>query len=204
MTHHHKPSSACRLPLFMAICLNLMILAVPGAADAAGVYTGLGLGNSSAIVNSAGAGFHTKDWKPDVIAWRLFAGYRIIDYAAIEAGYISLGKSRVATMGNQQSFEATLSGLELTPVGLLPIATGIAVFARGGIVFWNSEIREDSGEAVSTEKKSGSDLVLSFGAQYVFLKHFAARAEYSLYDIDKAKAGAGEQKFISIDGMYLF
>jgi opacity protein-like surface antigen len=98
-----------------------------------------------------------------------------------------------------------VTGFELTPVGSLPIGKGLSLFARAGLVFWHSDISYRFAVPGSgTQKESGTSLALSLGAHYAFSKQWGARAEYSLYAIDKAKAGAGGFGVMSLSGTFAF
>ena len=87
----------------------------------------------------------------------------------------------------------------------LPIGKAFSVYGRGGLVFWQSDLKHRfTAIGEGSEDKSGNDLVAGLGARYAFSKRIAARAEYSLYAIDKAKAGAGDYGVISLAGVYSF
>ncbi len=176
----------------------------PCSSHAASCYLGLGFGNATATIDKGSVEFHTRDWSPSVVAWRVFAGYQACDYFAAEGGYIQLGKARVATEGGD-FFETTMSGFEITPVASLPIGKAFSVYARGGLVFWQSDIKyRFTAIGEGTKSKSGNDPMVGLGARYAFSKQFAARGEYTLYAIDKAKAGAGDYIVISLAGVFSF
>jgi opacity protein-like surface antigen len=182
------------------VCFILAVWARPSLATVGMSYLGVGAGNSSATVDKKSVQFHTVDWKPDVFAWRVFAGYRINRNVGIEGGYIPLGKARVSTMGGDY-FEARVSGFEITPVGYLPIVKGLAAFARGGLFLWHSDISyRFSTLGSGAREESGSTFAVSGGAQYVIGRRVSVRAEYSLYDVDKTKAGAGDHRVILLSG----
>ncbi len=193
-----------RRTLILTLCLLALSLAFPPLSHAANGYVGLGFGNAATTVDKGSVEFHTQDWSPSVVAWRVFAGYQVCDYFGAEGGYIHLGKARVATEGGDY-FETTMTGFEITPVASLPIGKAFSVFARGGLVFWQSDLKyRFTALGEGSKKKSGNDLMASLGARYAFSKQFAARAEYSLYAIDKTKAGAGDYNVISLAGVFAF
>jgi opacity protein-like surface antigen len=179
------------------------MLAAPRLANAAHGYVGLGFGNSRATVDNGSVSFNTVDWNPDVTIWRLFADYQVNDYVGVEGGYIPLGKARVSTMDGAY-FESNVTGLELTPIASFPIFSSFSVFARGGLIFWHSNIKYDFHMDSGEKKKSGSSLALSLGFKYDLTKQFGVRAEYSRYNIDKSKAGAGDQRVVVISGTFAF
>ena len=200
---------ALRSPLLFTLSLFLLSLLAlslvsPPLVHAANGYVGLGFGNATTTVDKGNVEFDTEDWSPSLVVWRVFAGYQACDYFSAEGGYIQLGKARVATEGGD-FFETTMTGFEITPVASLPIGKVFSVYARGGLVFWQSDIKyRFTAIGEGTKSKSGNDLSASLGARYAFSKQFAARAEYSLYAIDKTKAGAGDYNVISLAGVFAF
>jgi OmpA-OmpF porin, OOP family len=193
-----------RSPSLLALSLFLLSLISPLFVHAASGYVGAGFGSARPTVDKGSVEFHTQDWSPDVSVWRVFAGYQISENFGAESGYINLGKARVATEGGD-FFETTMTGFDVTSVASLPIGKAFSVFARGGLVFWQSDIKYHfTALGEGGKKKSGSNLTVSFGARYALTKRIGARAEYSLYAIDKSKAGAGDYKVISLAGLFMF
>jgi hypothetical protein len=185
-------------------CLSFFALFAPRAAGAGKAYLGFGVGNARSTVDKESVQFHTQDFSPDVSAWRLLVGYQLIEFVGMEGGYVRLGKARVTTSGGDY-FQAEESGFELTPVGFLPLHSGFSILARGGVIFWHSDISYRFGESGNGAKKaSGSALSAALGAQYVVKKRVGVRGEYSLYAVDKAKAGAGNYNVISLSGLVMF
>jgi OmpA-OmpF porin, OOP family len=193
-----------RRPRITFLCLVILSFAFPPLIHAANGYVGAGIGSARPTVDKGSVEFHTQDWSPDVSTWRVFAGYQISENFGAESGYVNLGKARVATEGGD-FFETTMTGFDVTSVASLPIGKAFAVFARGGLVFWQSDIKyRFTALGEGGKKKSGSNLMVSFGARYALTKRIGARAEYSLYAIDKGKAGAGDYKVLSFAGLFMF
>jgi opacity protein-like surface antigen len=198
-------ASGQRVPKLVAfLSISLFALLAPRAADAGQPYLGFGVGNARSTVDKESVQFHTQDFSPDVSAWRLLAGYQLTEFIGMEGGYVRLGKARVATSGGDY-FQAEETGFELTPVGLVPVRRSLSILARGGLIFWHSDISYHFGESGNgTRKASGNALAAALGAQYVVKKRLGVRGEYSLYAIDKAKAGAGNYHVISLSGLVMF
>jgi opacity protein-like surface antigen len=195
---------ASRVLLAAGLCAGFLALSEPAiAADTVG-YAGLSIGAAKSTIDKESVEFDTRDFSPTATAWRAFGGYQVSDYLGIEAGYVSLGKGEVTDLGGDY-FEAEVTGVEFTPVGSLPVARGLSLFARGGAIFWRSDIGyRFTASGSGTEKESGTNLALSLGARYALSRRWGVRAEYSLYAIDKAKAGAGGFGVASISGSLVF
>ena len=85
---------------------------------------------------------------------------------------------------------------DLYAVAAYPIGDEAGLFAKVGVVAWNTETEvNDTNE---THQKS-TDLALSFGGQYDLTKRFAIRAELEWFD----SAISGELKY-SLGGVFRF
>lgn len=200
--------------MLMIIASGVAMLLTGGGAvvSAASGYAGLTIGATWSTFDTTNLGFKAEDITPSNTVWKFFAGYQPMNNFGVEAGYIQLGKSRLAPtvvpVGEQTSdyyLETKLSGFELTPTGTLPIGSRFSGLARVGLIFWHSEIAFGRGSAdKGTKTKSGSSLVLGLGGKYDLYKRFGIRAEYTLYAIDKTKAGSGNFHVISVSGLITF
>ncbi len=190
---------------FLAVtCALWMIWGTPDVARSAAAYVGAGGGAGGATVDQGTVNFDTGDWTPSISAWRVFAGYEAVRHLGLEAGYLSLGKPRVSTMGGDY-FEARLSGFDVTPVGSVPLVKSLSAFARVGVVFWQSEMSYlYSALGTGTTKKSGTGLALGLGLEYGITRNVLLRGEGALYGIDKGKAGAGDSKVATLSGRFAF
>jgi opacity protein-like surface antigen len=104
-------------------------------------------------------------------------------------------------------YQSKVTGFELTPVGSLPIGKDFSVFARGGLIFWRSDVNSrlvGSGSGSGSKSASGADFVLGAGAQYDFSSQFGVRAEYSINTIDKTGAGFGNFQIFMMSGVIAF
>ncbi len=192
------------LLFLVATCVLWIIGGTPDVARAAAAYVGAGGGGGGATVDKETVQFNTLDWSPSIAAWRVYAGYEAAHHLGLEVGYLSLGKPRVTTMGGDY-FEARQSGIDVTPVGSLPIIGSLSTFARVGVIFWKSEMSYlYTAQGSGTTNKSGTGLALALGFEYGITRHVLLRGEGALYAIDKGKAGAGESKIATVSGRFGF
>ena len=193
-----------RPALVIASSVGLLMLCASGPAHATAAYVGLGVGNAAPTVDQGSVEFHTRDWSPNSTAWRLFGGYMLSERLGIEAGYISLGKVRVATDGDD-FFEAKTAGFEVTPVVFLHVVAGLSAFARAGIIFWNSEASHHyTALGDGTKSESGTSLTGSLGIRYDLVGPLGVRAEYTRHAIDKTKGGVGDFNVIMLSAVVSF
>lgn len=193
-----------RMSLILSACLLTLTWATTVAALEGVPYVGLGIGGGGATVDKASVSFHTLDWNPSGSIWRVFAGYSAGRYLGLEAGYVSLGKYRVDTMGGD-FFEARLTGFDITPTGSVPIVGNLSALARAGLLVWQSEVgHKFTALSSGTNEKSGTALTLALGLEYGIGKHILLRGEGALHAIDKAKAGAGDNWAAVVGGRFAF
>lgn len=109
---------------------------LPGQIESA--YAGSGLTVESASVTDDKDG-----------AWKVYAGWRVHRYAAVELGYLDFGRATthydigVPFQGiARRDGRYELTGIELSGVGILPIADRWAVFAKAGALFSRLEYDE--------------------------------------------------------------
>ena len=205
--HQDNRHNKWRVTLIIAFCAALLVLGEVGTANAASGYAGIGIGLAKGKFDKDNFTFKAPDLARDEAMWRLFGGFQVNDNFGFEAGYIIYGKARVREEIYNDYFETKMTGFDLTPVGFLPVAKGLSVFARGGLVFWSSDIAfqfTDPDTRTDTDKKSGSGLALGFGAKFDIIKQFGVRAEYMRYAVDNAKAGSGDFNAISISAVFAF
>jgi opacity protein-like surface antigen len=189
-----------RGPLPVLGLVAVLLLAAPGAVRAGLPYVGAGIGAARETFDEAMSGVHATDFTASATAWRLFAGYLLIPYVAVEGGYVALGRDHFGDQGGHQ-FEARVSGFDLAAAGVLPVAGRFAAIARAGVVFWRSEAIASGQEAA---RESGNDLVLALGVRYDLVPHVALRAEYARYAVDERKAGMGSAAVVSVGGQFAF
>jgi OOP family OmpA-OmpF porin len=165
------------------------------AADDAGWYGGLNIGQSRAKIddskltgNLLGAGFTTTSITDDNrdTGYKLFGGYKFNKNFAVEGGYFDLGKvgftaTTAAPAAGTLSGTIRLKGLNLDAVGILPVTGKFSAFGRLGMNY--AQARDSfSGTgfvAVLNPNPSKSDLNYKFGAglQYDFTESLGMRFE---------------------------
>ena len=93
--------------------------------------------------------------------YRVFGGYQLHKYIALEAAYVELGRFSFRTdvlPAGSLNASTRISGFELSALGLLPLSEKFSVFARIGAL---------AGETKTSYSGNGSVEVLQIGRAHV-------------------------------------
>jgi hypothetical protein len=128
-------------------------------------------------------------------AWRLYGGYELTDWLALEAGYSDLGEVDVGFSGPVADIEQFLidanalqppsaQGIDLTAVARLPIGSHLSVYAKAGAFFWDAryDTRNVEGQFVRRED-DGVDALGGIGAQLKLFERWSLVAELTRFGI---------------------
>ncbi len=161
---------------FTALASALLLSATPALAADNGIYLGGSVGQAGVSLDELdGESF---DYDADSTAFKAIAGWRFLDWLAVEGNYVDLGSGDDTIEG--MKFESDISGLSLSAVGFLPVGP-VDLFARVGAINWDAELSAP-GESFSDD---GTDLTYGIGAQFRVWS-LSIRAEYEQFDVDAA------------------
>jgi OOP family OmpA-OmpF porin len=155
------------------------VFSAPAAATETGFYIGGGLGISSLDVRDFEPDYADLRFEDDEFGAKLFAGYRLFKYFAVEAGYTDFGNVKVWEGGNIQFYEE--ADIHVTmwsgyAVGLIPLSAKTDLFGKLGYASWDVKNRVTSGGETEDRSSSGSDLAFGAGMNFRF-KKLGARFE---------------------------
>jgi len=150
----------------------LSLTSLPAVAADNGIYLGASVGQSGLEIDDF-------DYDADSTGYKLIAGWRFLDWLAIEGNYIDFGSGDDTVLGSKIETEA--DGVSLSAVGFLPIGP-VDLFARVGVVDWSADL---SSPGFASESDDGTDLAYGVGAQFRVWS-LSIRAEYEMFDIDDA------------------
>ncbi len=170
------------------------LLAAPGAARAAdhGWYLGAAYSEiSQDFPSSSSLSFGDAPLGDD--GYKIFVGFRALDWLAIEAGYGDFGDVHepinivCVTTPCPTRFSASTSAAFLSAVGLYSIDK-FDLFARVGITAWSAEtaLHDSSGARMFSNDDSSTDAHFGAGAQYKF-GHVVARLEYERFEFGETE-----------------
>jgi OOP family OmpA-OmpF porin len=201
--------------------LTLALMAAPFAmAQDAGWYGGANLGQSNASIDDArisndllGSGLVTTSIDDDDRdrGFKLFGGYQVNKYFAVEAGYFDLGQfgfvANTVPTGSL-SGDIKIKGLNLDAVGTLPITEKFSAFGRLGVAYAHTDGSFVGTGAVNVLNPSPSardtNLKVGLGVQYAFTEALSLRAEIERYRINDAVGNKGDVDLASIGLVYRF
>lgn len=158
-------------------------------------------------------GFAVTSFDDDVrdLGYKLFGGYQVNRYLAFEGGYFDLGKFDFETTtlpAGTFDGEIEITGLNLDVVGMLPISSRFAAFARGGITREQARDRFSATGAVdlsdASRNKKATNYKFGFGVEYALTDAIGLRAEAERYRIDDAVSRNGDVDLYSVGLVYRF
>ncbi|WP_110687197.1 outer membrane beta-barrel protein [Salinicola aestuarinus] len=176
------------LPSLLSAAFASTVLAVPAAqaANADGLYVGVGAGASSLrnsdgevgdFIESSGDDFHLDD---DDNVYKAFVGYEYNRFFATEAFYSDLGRVDLKSDSGNGDIDSRAFGLSL--VGKLPVMPWLDLFAKAGMARWDTDASGQL-QGSTLHDDHGIDPVYGLGAQ-LDLAPVLVRAEYERYDFD--------------------
>ncbi len=203
--------------------LALAVIASPFAvaADDAGWYGGINIGQSRAKIDDArisaqllGAGLTTTSIADDNrdTGYKLFGGYKFNKNFALEGGYFDLGKfgfkATTVPLGTL-SGNIKLKGVNLDAVGILPLTEKFSAFGRLGLNYAQARDSFTSTGAVPVPtnpnpRKSDTNYKLGLGLQYDFTESLGMRVEAERYRINDAVGNRGDIDLFSVGLIYRF
>jgi OOP family OmpA-OmpF porin len=119
-------------------------------------------------------------------AYKIFAGWRILPFLAVEAAYVNLGKpgDQISSSGSDGRYSVEADGFSPSVIGSIPLGP-VELFGKVGYYFYDVKARVNfnNGE-VFTSDSSGDDLVFGAGVGITLLQRLHVRAEWERFDID--------------------
>jgi hypothetical protein len=146
-----------------------------------GLYVGVGLGEFSTEIDEiSDIDDVDLDFDTDEDAWKVFGGYRINRFLAVQLDYYDFGDSSVAV--GTLPLTAETDGTAASVVGTLPIGP-VELFARVGRIWYDVSVDFD-GDTVVDE--SGNDNIFSAGVGFTVLQRLNLKVEYEEIELDNA------------------
>ena len=158
-----------------ALAASFSLLSLPALSADNGIYIGASVGQSGVQYDED---FEGENFSFDASAtgFKAIAGWRFIDWLAVEANYVDLGS------GDDNGIETDVNGVSLSAVGFVPVGP-VDLFARVGAVNWNADF--DAPNLGVSESDDGTDLTYGVGAQFRVWS-LSIRGEYEVFDISDA------------------
>lgn len=177
-------------------------------------YGGVSLGQSQAKIDEEritagllGAGLTTTSMALDErdTGYKLFGGYQLNRYVALEAGYFNLGKfgfKSTTVPAGTLSGQIKLQGLNLDVVGTLPLTERLSAIGRVGAQYASARDNFSGTGAVNVldpnPSKRAANYKLGAGLQYEISRSLLVRTEVERYRIDDAVGNRGGVNLFSV------
>ena len=141
-----------------------------------GFYIGAGLGDFSASIdNPQGAEI---DLDSDDTAMKLFGGWRLSRFFAVQFDYIDFGES--SGTSNLLDLRSDTSGFAPNVVGTLPIGF-FELFAKAGMMWYDVDLDVENDPTLSD---SGEDPIYGVGVGLTLVERLTLRLEYEVVDLE--------------------
>jgi hypothetical protein len=150
----------------------LALTGLPAVAADNGIYLGASVGQSNIQIDDF-------NYDADSTGYKIIAGWRFLDWLAVEANYLDFGSGDDRISGTKVETDA--DGISLSAVGFLPVGP-VDLFARVGAVDWSADV---SSSGLGSDSDDGTDLTYGVGAQFRVWS-LSIRAEYEMFDIEDA------------------
>jgi opacity protein-like surface antigen len=183
----------------MALGITSLCAGTAAHADNTGIYAGLSVGQAKTDFSEDALDdlFDGKD-----TAFKLFLGYRILDWVGFEAGYVDLGE--ITLKGDQPGltqFRLEEAGFNVFGVVYWDIAP-VDLFAKAGLMVSQAHVRTNTFFGVLDDTDNSTDLAWGVGAQ-LRLDKLAVRLEYERFDFDVG-AGFDPPDMVSLGATWTF
>jgi len=196
------------------------------------IYVGVNIGQSKTKSNDAAIDLNSglaangftvtsNTTKDTDTAYRLFVGYQVSDYFALEAGYVNFGKFNLSANtlpAGSAGADIKASGWTFDALGILPVGNNFSLLGQLGAT--RSEVRENISSSGAVVFIPGTALNLTatktsydfgFGVEYHipvpgFNKMVGIRGEWQRYAKlgDKNTTGEGDIDLLSIGAVFRF
>lgn len=178
----------------LSLAAVLITAALPLSAADTGFLVGGGVGRSSIDVESfypeignegenLGSGYQEQHNS----AWKVYGGYRFLRFLAVEASWLSLGSPQIwetTVQEDPERAEVSVEGWDAFVVGILPVSKSFDLFAKVGVIAWDTEITSiQNQEVIFSESRSGSDTAYGFGLGWWVGTHVTLRLEREVFTI---------------------
>lgn len=167
----------------------IALIHVPAYAQDAGFYVGGSIGqsktkNDDAAFTALGATVTKNDERNSM--FRLFAGYDINKYFAVEAAYVDLGAFGVSGTIGAAPFSAfgDINGFSASGVGTLPLSEKFSLFGSVGVFLSKVKASATVATVAGAARDHGTDVTAGAGIKYALSKNTAVRLEVNHYGLD--------------------
>jgi len=168
-----------------ALCVLVFLLAgaLPAMAKNNGFYIGGSIGQSTLKVTSFSDNLGDLSFNDSDNGYKVFLGYRFLHFLAVEGSYVDFGTPK-DTVAEGVDAEIKLNGYDAFALGILPLGP-VDLFAKLGVISWDSDIKAIYEEVVDRQSDSGTDAAYGIGAAFK-LGSIAIRGEFEMFQVENS------------------
>jgi hypothetical protein len=163
----------------MIAAVILASASMPALAADNGFYIGAAVGQGGVKADEVDLGALADDFDGDDTGFKVIAGFRPIEWFAVELNYVDLGTAEDTVGGVNVNVDTT--GIDAFGVVFLPIPV-VDLFAKVGVINWDQDA---SVSGLGSASDDGTDLAYGVGVGVGF-GSFGARLEYERFEIEDA------------------
>lgn len=174
--------------VFAGALLAASLSATAMAENPTGFYAGGGFGRFNLDIDSPsdfGSGISAAANDNDN-TYKIFAGWRVLPYLALEAAYINLGEpgDALSSSGANGRYNLKADGFAPSVIGSLPLGP-FELSAKVGYLYYDVDVRTNLGNPGSSfvTGHSRNDLFYGLGLGLTFFDHLHAKVEYERLDL---------------------
>lgn len=161
----------------MIAALILASASVPALAADNGFYVGAAIGQGGVKTDEVDLGTAFDDFDGDDTGFKVIAGFRPLEWFAVELNYVDLGTAEDTVGGLDLHVDTT--GIDAFAVVFLPIPV-VDIFAKAGVISWDQDA---SISGLGSASEDGTDLAYGIGVGMGF-GSLGARLEYERFEIE--------------------
>jgi hypothetical protein len=176
-----------------AVFVMASMLCVSTASAETGWYVGIASGTTSVDLDVSSfddGGIASGDVDDGGLGWKVFGGYKIMKYLAVEGGFtdldevtfdgISDGSGGLYAAGPVSSL-LDANGSFVNVVGIIPITPMFAVIGKVGFLNWDGDFTLEDTVTALTGSDDGVDPMYTFGIEILPNSKFTLRAEFERF-----------------------
>jgi len=136
-----------------------------------GLYVGASVGQADVSITSSS---NNIDFNDSATAYKVLLGVRPLNWFAVEASYVDLGKPKTTT------YSAQTTGISAFALAMWDKGP-LDIFAKAGAINWNSKI---SSSGIKLSSRDSTNVAYGAGIQFSLLA-FKIRGEYERLEVGK-------------------
>jgi len=158
---------------YLLCLIVIVVLAMPASAGDRGFYVGGGFGLPTFDEADFNHEYGTLRYQEESFGFKVFGGYQIIKYLAVDVGYTDYGsvtKRETTAWLVHSKMTVGIHTWDASVVGLLPLGRTVSLFGKVGGASWNADVRVGTSDETEDQSRDGTDVTYGLGLDILFKK----------------------------------